>query len=95
MKTQNQPNVTMRLWKGRLCVWPGNVQRWIEEDESNELSVRKAPVIGHVPATRLQYGTAERMLREMPGNIANWLREGMPVVVQKAQLPTWSNNCMI
>lgn len=87
--------VTLRLWKGRLCSWPGNVQNWIEKDKSGELSVQHAPVIGHVPCVRLVNGTTAKVMQELPANIRTILGlHNMAVVVRRNDLTPFVRNLL-
>jgi len=82
------PNrITLRFWKGRLCTWRGNVQKWIEQDRSGEISVLNAPVVGHVPCVRLVNGTSAKVMSELPRNVVGVLQSGMAVVMRRADLP--------
>jgi hypothetical protein len=91
MKAQlDDSKVTLRWHKGRLCIWPDNTIRWIERNDADELVVDKMPA-----PTRLEWGTAEKVLRDMAENpttrnFAQALRDGMAVVMRKAELPKFA-----
>ena len=67
---------TLRLWKGRLCIWPGNVQNQIHKDDHGELVVPNVHALA-----RFEYGQAQRLLRSLGDHIASLLRDGFSVVV--------------
>ncbi len=81
---------TLRYFKGRLCCWPGSVQRWIAEDHNGELVVNGVPGLGHVCPTRLEYGTAKHVLAELPERVRALLAAEFPVVVNVRELPDFA-----
>lgn len=83
--TLDTNRVTMRLHKGRLCLWPGNVQRWIERNKADELVVDHYPCIGHVAAAKVD--NAEEVYEALPSSMQNWLASGMAVVIGREHLP--------
>ena len=93
MRNQNtlSDKVTLKLDKGRLATWPGNCTRWIKTSPSGDAVVDGVPGQGHVIATRLQPTTALRVIGALPQNIANVLRQGMPVVLKRAEVPEFVN----
>lgn len=92
MKAQNVPiKYTFRAWRGRLCCWPGNVQRWIQQNAGGELVVTAMPGVGPVPCKRLDYGAAERTMAAIqPKAISDILRAGFPVVLSRESIPAFA-----
>ena len=46
----NSDKVTMKIHNRRLCVWPGNVTRWIEKNSGGEIVVDRMPCAANCAA---------------------------------------------
>ena len=79
---QPVPKVTLRLWKGRLCIWPGNQQRNITKDANHEL------VVKDVHAIRLVNRETDRALGLMEPRIKALLEQSFAIVLPASDLPS-------